>query len=183
MLVAFSGTCNASSCLVSVPSREIEEKCKWQIPWCVVITFGQQIEQQVSNTQRDTPERSSDWLNLMKKITAYKWKDAIFVFRPLLRKAVSRLPRIYNDKLTPLSFFGFSVFPPKTIHGASCLTLTGRPCAQALHEGLRQIGLYCFSDFKPNYIGTLVHTWQMFKRQFLGLLDHKIDGQRPKQIW
>ena len=137
MLVAFSGTCNASSCLVSVPFRGIEEKCKWQIPWCVVVTFGQQIEQQVANTQRDTPERSSDWtdwLNLMKKITAYKWKDAIFVFRPLLWKAVSRLPGIYNDKLTPPFFLWvFCLSSQNFIHGASCLTLTGRPCAQALH--------------------------------------------------
>jgi len=38
---------------------------------------------------------------------AYNWKYAMFVFRPLLWRAINWLPQIYNDELSPppLGFF------------------------------------------------------------------------------
>ena len=51
----------------------------------------------------------------------------LLAFRPLLSKAVNRLPRIYNNKLKfPLCGFCLPPTLPMT-HLASCLTLTGRP--------------------------------------------------------
>jgi len=45
-----------------------------------------------------------------------------FIFRPLLSKAVNRLPRIYYSKLKFFPFLGFCL-PPYFIHDASCIML------------------------------------------------------------
>jgi len=61
------------------------------------------------------------------KITVWMWFcDYLLAFRPLLSKAVNRLPRIYNNRLK--SPFGvFFCFRPYFTHDASCVvTLTGR---------------------------------------------------------
>ena len=59
--------------------------------------------------------------------------DYLLAFKPLLSKAVNRLPRIYNKKIkSPLWVFCLPHTLPMT-HLESCLTLTGRPCTVIQH--------------------------------------------------